>query len=228
MYGERSDFENDFPFPPTYLVVRFSRKIHPKCLSWFVDKIRGNKKDGGAELLVARQPISDSLTKVSDRIRISIFRSKIKPTFFFFQGVTIHLSASKFKILEVAEEMELRKSDSAGLVREFVLTELEDFLEDGMDADDLFTTAERQTIVKHELENIRALQDEDHLPGHPSVRVYQGQSICEWIVRNEDGRLLYDLYVCFFSSNFSFSRSRGKVLSLARPGNVEKARKKMV
>lgn len=160
MYGERNGFDSNFPFPPTYLVVRFSRKIDSKCLSWFVDKIRGKRRDGGADLLVAKQPISDSLTK----------------------GVTIHLSASKFKILEVAEELELRKCDTAGLVREFVLTQLEDFLEDGMDADDLFTTAERQSIVKHELENVRALPDEDHLPGYPSVRLYQGQSIFQILV----------------------------------------------
>lgn len=88
------------------------------------------------------------------------------------------MSASKFRILEVAEELELRKCDSAGLVREFVLTQSEDFVSDGMDPVDLFTTAERQTIVKHELENVRALPEENHLPGYPSIRLYQGQSIC--------------------------------------------------
>lgn len=75
--------------------------------------------------------------------------------------------------------MELRKRDTTGLVREFVLTQIEDFVEEGMDADDLFTTAERQMIVRHELENIRALREEDYLPGYPSIRIYQGQSICK-------------------------------------------------
>jgi anoctamin-10 len=91
--------------------------------------------------------------------------------------VTLHISASIIKFLEVAEELDLKKSDRCGLIREFTVSELDDFLEDGMHVDDLLTTAERQYIVRHELENIRALKEDDHVPGYPGFRLYEGQSI---------------------------------------------------
>ena len=91
--------------------------------------------------------------------------------------MTLHVSASKIKFLEVAEELDLKKRDKCGLVREFVVSQLEDFLEDGMHVDDLLTAAERQYIVRHELENIRALKEDDQVPGYPAFRLYEGQSI---------------------------------------------------
>ena len=43
-------------FPPTYIVIQFSRHIKTAALVWLVNKIRGKRSDGGAELLVRRQP----------------------------------------------------------------------------------------------------------------------------------------------------------------------------
>lgn len=142
-------------FPPTYLVLAFARHVKPEALRWLVDKIRGKRRDGGAELFVRRQPLRHG------------------------EGVTLHLSASKIKFLEVAEELELRKRDSAGLMREFLVSQLEDFLVDGMHVDDLLTTADRQAIVRHELENIRALPGDSCVPGYPHHRLYEGQSIVQ-------------------------------------------------
>lgn len=92
----------------------------------------------------------------------------------------MHLSASTIRILEVAEELELRKCDNTGLVREFVLTQTDCFLKEGMREEDLFTTAEKQIVVKHELENIRVLEGENFLPGYPFIKLYPGQSVCEF------------------------------------------------
>lgn len=89
----------------------------------------------------------------------------------------LHLSASKIKFLEVAEDMELIKEDRNGQMREFTVAQLEDFLPDDMHVDDLLTMAERQNIVRHELENIRALAEDDHIPGYPTYTLYEGQSI---------------------------------------------------
>jgi anoctamin-10 len=91
--------------------------------------------------------------------------------------LTLHVSASKIKFLEVAEELELRKRDKCGLIREFTVSQLDDFLEDGMHVDDLLTTAEKQYIVRHELENIRALTEDGQVPGYQAFRLYEGQSI---------------------------------------------------
>jgi anoctamin-10 len=43
-------------FPPTYIVIQFSRQIKTAALVWLVHKICGKRRDGGAELLVRRQP----------------------------------------------------------------------------------------------------------------------------------------------------------------------------
>ncbi|GFG34765.1 hypothetical protein Cfor_04644 [Coptotermes formosanus] len=142
-------------FPPTYIVVRFSRHIKTATLMWLVDKICGKRLDGGAELLVRRQPHQEG------------------------EGLTLHISASKIKFLEVAQELELKKRDRCGLIREFTVCQLDDFLEDGMHVDDLLTTADRQYIVRHELENIRALKEDNLVPGYPAFRLYEGQSIVQ-------------------------------------------------
>lgn len=90
-----------------------------------------------------------------------------------------HISASRIKFLETAEEMEMIKEDSSGQMREFTVAQLEDFLQDNMHEDDLLTMSERQTIVRHELENIRALPEETHIPGYTTYTLYEGQSILQ-------------------------------------------------
>jgi len=89
----------------------------------------------------------------------------------------LHVSATKRKLLEAAEEMELKKLDRSGLMRDLTVAHLDDFLVDGMAEDDLLTTAERQAIVRHELENIRAQTEDVSIPGYPTFKMYQGQSI---------------------------------------------------
>lgn len=50
---------------------------------------------------------------------------------FFTQEHVLHVSASKIKLLEAAEEMELVKRDRHGQMREFTVDQLEDFLPEG-------------------------------------------------------------------------------------------------
>lgn len=87
------------------------------------------------------------------------------------------MSASKLKFLEVAEEMDLIKEDRHGVMREFTVAQFEDFLKEGMRVDDILTNGEKQNLVRHELENIRALAEDNHIPGYPSYSLYEGQSI---------------------------------------------------
>lgn len=46
-------------FPQTYIVIKFAPKVKEKTLAWFIRKIRGERQNGGAELLVRRQPYKD-------------------------------------------------------------------------------------------------------------------------------------------------------------------------
>ncbi|CAG9854829.1 unnamed protein product [Phyllotreta striolata] len=146
---------DDTNLPPTYLVIQLSSTIPLNTLRWFVEKIRGKKRDGGGELIVMKQPVNPK------------------------DAFVLHISATKIKLLEAAEEMELSKIDSNGVMREFSVESLEDFLKEDTHVDDLFTLAERQTIVRHEVENIRALPEDNHIPGFPECQLYTGQSIIE-------------------------------------------------
>lgn len=92
--------------------------------------------------------------------------------FFFFQKyLTLHVSATPIKLLELAEELDVRKRDKKGALKDFTITDIKDV--------DLLTTAEKQNLVRHELENIRALLHEKCVPGYPEIHLYEGQSICK-------------------------------------------------
>jgi anoctamin-10 len=52
-------------FPPTYIVIQFSRHIQIAALVWLVDRICGKRLDGGAELLVRKQPQGNSEVSTS-------------------------------------------------------------------------------------------------------------------------------------------------------------------
>ncbi|XP_018321990.1 anoctamin-10 isoform X2 [Agrilus planipennis] len=153
-FGE--DFEitatDSTTFPPTYLVIRVHPASKEEAVKWLVGKIRGKKLLGGAELVVLRKPYDED-------------------------GLEFHVSASPIKFLEIAEEMELVKRDKHGQMREFTVNDLENFLVDGMNVDDFLTSAERQAIIRHELENIRALPTDIHVPGYPFYSMCEGQSV---------------------------------------------------
>ncbi|KAJ8969671.1 hypothetical protein NQ317_002698 [Molorchus minor] len=172
--------EEETVLPPTYIVLQVASNVPENTLKWLIDKIRGRKRDGGGELVVMKQPFNPDDALLVQSIDALL---KFKPTpvraRMYSCVYVFHVSASKIKFLEVAEEMELRKKDRSGKMREFTVAQLEDFLPDDMHVDDLLTVAERQSIVRHELENVRALAEDDHIPGYATCNLYEGQSILQ-------------------------------------------------
>lgn len=56
-FEEKSDDElTDTTVFDTYLVIEFANNVNSKSLHWIVDKIRGKKTHGGAELLIRKEP----------------------------------------------------------------------------------------------------------------------------------------------------------------------------
>lgn len=104
-------------------------------------------------------------------------------TIYFFQRLTFHISAGLTKLLELAEEIEMKKHDRFGVLREFTVKELSEFTHD-VDKENLLTTAEKQVLVKHEIENLRALEVDSTVPGYPHIALYEGQTISEYIFLN--------------------------------------------
>lgn len=87
----------------------------------------------------------------------------------------------------MAEEQGLRKQDLKGQLRDFTMADKLKFSSES----DLLSTAEKQYLVRHELENIRASENEKSVPGYPKIQLYEGQSICEYhCIDCKDGRSL--------------------------------------
>lgn len=42
--------------PQTYIVLKFSPNVNRSTIHWIVDRIRGKRRNGGAELLIKKQP----------------------------------------------------------------------------------------------------------------------------------------------------------------------------
>lgn len=171
-FGDVSEESEDDEtvLPPSYIVIRLNPEIEQTTLEWLVHKIKGKRRDGGAELIVLKQPYKPS------------------------EGVILHISASNIKFLEAAEEMEIMKSDKNGQFREFTVNDIEEFLPDGMHVEDLFTTSERQSIIRHELENIRALTEDNKIPGYNNTTLYEGQSIIHVCLNRKIIKKLYPLH----------------------------------
>lgn len=94
------------------------------------------------------------------------------------QGLVIHLSADNSKFLQIADELELMKPTRSGVMKNFNISCLDDFfVNEKMEIDNVLTLADRQTIIKHALDNVRAMPHEKHLPGYEHVLLYHGQSI---------------------------------------------------
>ncbi|XP_046676010.1 anoctamin-10 isoform X2 [Homalodisca vitripennis] len=145
-----SILKQDDYFPSTYIVLQFANNVHIEAVQWIIFKIESERKDGGAELLVRKQP------EVPGE-----------------KSLIFHVSATNQKLLELAEEQSIRKKDLKGSLRDFTVVEQSEF----GGGSDILSTAEKEYLVRHELENIRALENEKAIPGYPRILLYEGQSI---------------------------------------------------
>ncbi|XP_064640001.1 anoctamin-10-like isoform X2 [Lineus longissimus] len=145
----------------TLVVVEFKSSIDPACVEWFLSKVDASRSNDGAEMQA--QIAADEEGK----------------------DTVVHISASTNRLLAAAELMELRKPCIDGTLREFSLAEVEHYKGSG-DLDTFLTTAEKQRIVCHEIENIRATEADTQIPGYESKLkgLYPGESIV--------GRMVHD------------------------------------
>lgn len=82
----------------------------------------------------------------------------------------------------------------SGVMKNFNVFCLEDFCLDGdMDVNSLLTQADRQIIVKHALDNIKANEHEKHVPG-TEISLYHGESIIAACLNGEVIESVYALH----------------------------------
>lgn len=65
----REDAEEGAALPPTYIVIKIASDIPDKTVVWLVEKIRAKRRDGGAELMVFREPYNPEVVKIN-RLRV--------------------------------------------------------------------------------------------------------------------------------------------------------------
>jgi len=165
---EPTDTEDDLDIrgdpaslPPTLYVLELAAGVPAVTVDWYIARVQGRRRTGGAELLVSAHPQTEG------------------------KGLVLHITASRIKLLETAERMELRKRDSSGFLRDFTCAELDEFLGDNTGVDQLLTMCEKQRIVLHELEHLRARSAETTLPGYPGVKLYPGQSVTRLLLQEK-------------------------------------------
>lgn len=60
---QTTDTENEETvLPPTYMVIKVAKNVPETTTKWLIDKIKGPKKSGGAELIVMMQPSVDDVS----------------------------------------------------------------------------------------------------------------------------------------------------------------------
>ncbi|XP_049531072.1 anoctamin-10 isoform X1 [Anopheles darlingi] len=159
------------PFGESLMVMEFDENAPTEAIQWIVDKMRGRRVDGGMELMVRKEPLNrDS------------------------QTIIFHISATHMKLLEIADDMGFMKRTKTGIIRNFNVACLDEFFYDaGMSLEDILTPADRQIIIKHALESIRAADDEHLIPG-TKIILYHGQSIIQAAQSAELITSLYSLH----------------------------------
>lgn len=54
--SDKSDDDVDTSLFDTYLIIEFANTVNSKSLRWIVNKIRGKRSHGGAELILRKEP----------------------------------------------------------------------------------------------------------------------------------------------------------------------------
>lgn len=75
------DGEESTSLPPTYIVIRIASDIPDKSVVWLVEKIRAKRRDGGAELMVFREPYNPEEVKTTrtsiNNVHLKILLNKL-------------------------------------------------------------------------------------------------------------------------------------------------------
>ena len=90
----------------------------------------------------------------------------------------LFVGATTERLLLAAEMTSMMKPYKDNTHREFTIRDIENF-RGGDDADNFLTMAEKQQLLLHELEAIRATESDEHVPGYEFVKLYSGRTIGE-------------------------------------------------
>nr|XP_020761044.1 anoctamin-10 isoform X2 [Odocoileus virginianus texanus] len=139
------------------VIIELAQDVKEETKEWLKNRIITKKKDGGAQLLF--RPLLNKYEKET------------------LENQNLYLvGASKIRLLLGAEAVGLVKECNDNTMRAFTYGTRHNFKDFDDDNDDFLSMAERQFIIKHELENLRA-RDEKMIPGYPQAKLYPGKSL---------------------------------------------------
>lgn len=114
------------------------------------------------------------LVNVEAVLTLFIFSISSSP----YAGLIIHVSAENCKFLQLADELELMKPTRNGVMKNFNISCLDDFyIDDSMSIDNVLTLGDRQMLIKHAIDNIKATEFEKFIPGYEHSLLYHGESL---------------------------------------------------
>uniref|UniRef100_A0A672M5L2 Anoctamin n=1 Tax=Sinocyclocheilus grahami TaxID=75366 RepID=A0A672M5L2_SINGR len=137
------------------VVLELADDTKAEAITWLLNRIRDKQQNGGAELLVNQLlfPAQDD--------------QKPNPNVFLV-GSTLQ------RLLNGAEDVGLFKEFQDGTMRGFTYANRESFKD--FNGEIFLSDAECQYIIKHELDTLRA-KNEEHVPGYPKLKLYPGKSV---------------------------------------------------
>lgn len=135
------------------VLIQLREGVRPETKTWFISRIEASKKDGGAQLLA--HPGEDE------------------------DGEVVVLSAPRCSLLRATEELGLCKPYRDGEMTSFSFHNRDNF-QNADNMQEFLTIAERQYIIKYELDSLRARKDLN-IPGLPEDKglLRARQNICQ-------------------------------------------------
>ncbi|KAJ1101739.1 hypothetical protein NDU88_006803, partial [Pleurodeles waltl] len=137
------------------VVIELAEDANEETKEWLVKRIMDKKENGGAQLLIKPLPKEEKDFETSN---------------IYLVGASIR------RLLVGAEAAGFVKECHDHTMRAFTYSRRNEFKGFAEDNDDFLTMTECQYIIKRELENLRA-KDEQAVPGHAKSKLYPGKSI---------------------------------------------------
>ncbi|XP_043117367.1 anoctamin-10 isoform X1 [Puntigrus tetrazona] len=139
------------------VVLELAEDTKAEAITWLLNRIRDKQQNGGAELLV-------------NQLLFPAHNDQKSNPNVFVVGSTLR------RLLNGAEDVGLFKEFQDGTMRGFTYANRESFQDFNGDGEGFLSDAECQYIIKHELDTLRA-KNEEHVPGYQKLKLYPGKSV---------------------------------------------------
>ncbi|XP_062589609.1 anoctamin-10-like isoform X2 [Saccostrea cucullata] len=169
-HGLQNVFRHKTPTPFQPLVVlEFAAGAKQPAIEWMISKLQMPETAGGADLEVSAVVMT------------------------YKQQTVLYVGAKASRLLTAADMMGLSKMYKDGRHREFSIEDMDNFK--GIeDPESFLTTAEKQKLILHEIEAVRAGEEEDHIPGYDKITLWTGKSILKKYLSRDIITKMYPLH----------------------------------